>query len=262
MVLTLGIILPPLAAQTTDLTARLPQYIDQLQRWLTSHRILLHPITLEQIVENGPNPNEAVTGLLGAVNHAAGLVLTGFTVLLLSFYMLLDGEAMFEGFLRWLPAEARNAWMRMGEDAAAKVGGWLGGQFALCGLIGITSAFGFWLLGLPYFYVLALVCGLAELVPLIGPIIAAVPAILVGATVGFNTAALVTVYLFVQQQLNANIIIPRLMQKQTGVSPIIVMVAILCGGLLLGVVGALLAVPTAAIMQIMVREYLNYRDDS
>jgi predicted PurR-regulated permease PerM len=52
------------------------------------------------------------------------------------------------------------------------------------------------------------------------------------------------------------------MQKQTGVSPIIVMVAILCGGLLLGVVGALLAVPTAAIMQIMVREYLNYRDDS
>ena len=88
------------------------------------------------------------------------------------------------------------------------------------------------------------------------------PAILVGATVGFNTAALVTVYLFVQQQLNANIIIPRLMQKQTGVSPIIVMVAILCGGLLLGVVGALLAVPTAAIMQIMVREYLNYRDDS
>lgn len=134
------------------------------------------------------------------------------------------------------------------------------GQFILCVLIGTTSAIGFWLMGLPYFYVLALICGVGELIPMIGPIIAAVPAILVASTVGVNTALIATIYLFVQQQVENNLIIPRLMQKQTGINPILVMVAILIGGSLLGVVGALLAVPTAAVIQILVLEYLNHRD--
>jgi predicted PurR-regulated permease PerM len=138
----------------------------------------------------------------------------------------------------------------------------MGGQAFLCVLIGTTAGLGFWLIGLPYFYVLALICGVGELVPIVGPVMAAVPAIIVASTMGANTALITAAYLFVQQQVENNIIIPRLMKSQTGVSPLIVMVAILIGGELLGVIGALLAVPTAAVIQILIRDYLDSRESA
>jgi predicted PurR-regulated permease PerM len=94
----------------------------------------------------------------------------------------------------------------------------------------------------------------------VGPIVAAIPCVIVASTVGVNTAAITVIYLFVQQQVENNIVIPRLMKQQTGVSPLIVMVAILIGGKLLGVIGALLAVPTAAIIQTFIREYLESKE--
>ena len=107
---------------------------------------------------------------------------------------------------------------------------------------------------------LALICGVGELVPIVGPIAAAIPAVIVASTMGTNTALITAGYLFVQQQVENNLIIPRLMKSQTGVSPLIVMVAILVGGEFLGVIGALLAVPTAAVIQIFLRDYLENRD--
>jgi predicted PurR-regulated permease PerM len=84
--------------------------------------------------------------------------------------------------------------------------------------------------------------------------------VIVASTVSTNTALITAAYLFVQQQVENNIIIPRLMKSQTGVSPLIVMVAILVGGEFLGVIGALLAVPTAAVIQILIRDYLDSRE--
>lgn len=260
ILLALEIIVPPLVAQARDLYAHLPDYSERVQKWLVDHHILSRPFTLAELVERAPSPNATVFGILGAVNQAVGGLLTGFMVLLLSFYLLVEGEQLFKSFLRWFPDESRPLWSRIAGDAAVKVGGWMIGQFVLCVLIGTTAGIGFWIIGLPYFYVLALICGIGELIPMIGPIAAAVPAILVASTVGMNTAIIVTIYLFVQQQIENNIIIPRLMHKQTGISPILVMVAILIGGSLLGVLGALLAVPTAAVIQILVREYLDQRD--
>ena len=260
VVLVLEIVVPPLVAQTRDLTAHLPEYTDRAQAWLVSHRLQKRPFTLAELVERAPSPNTAMSGILGVVNQAVEVVLTAFTVLLLSFYLLMEGEDLFKGLVRIMPADARPSWWRIGNDAAIKVGAWMNGQFLLCLLIGTTASVGFWIIGLPYFYVLGLVCGIGEIIPIIGPVMAAVPAVLVGATVGTNTAVIVTIFMFVQQQIENNVIIPRLMQKQTGISPILVMVAILVGGSLLGVLGALLAVPTAAILQILVREYLLHRD--
>lgn len=256
----LEIVRPPLVQQAGDLWSHLPEYLAKAQTWMINHRLLRKAYTLAELVEKAPSPNAAVSGILGVFNRAVEFILTVFTVLLLSVYLLIEGEGLYKGFVRWQPKESRAQWLRVGRDVGVKVGAWMGGQFILCVLIGTTAALGFWIIGLPYFYVLALVCGVGELIPMIGPIIAAVPAVLVAATVGADTAIIVAIYLFVQQQLENNIIIPRLMQKQTGINPILVMVAILIGGSLLGVLGALLAVPTAAILQILILEYLNHRD--
>ena len=254
------IVVPPFIAQAGELWQRAPEYLEKSQRWMVNHQLQRRVFTMRELLERGPNPNAAVSGMIVAVNRVLGALLAAFTVVLLSVYFLLDGESLFRMYVRALPKESRGHWWRISADVAQKVGAWMGGQAFLCVLIGATAALGFWLIGLPYFYVLALICGIGELIPIVGPIIAAVPCVIVAATVSPNTAIITAVYLFVQQQIENNFIIPKLMKSQTGVSPLVVMAAILVGGELLGVIGALLAVPTAAVMQILIREYLDSRE--
>jgi predicted PurR-regulated permease PerM len=254
------IVVPPFIEQAGELWTRAPDYVEKGQTWLVKHQLQRRVFSMRELLERAPNPNAAVSGVLGAVNRVAGFVLATFTVVLLSIYFLLDGEGLFRMYVRALPKDSRGHWWKISHDVATKVGAWMGGQLFLCVLIGVTAAIGFWLIGLPYFYVLALICGIGELVPIVGPIVAAVPAVLVATTVSTNTALITAAYLFVQQQVENNFIIPRLMKSQTGVSPLIVMVAILIGGEYLGVIGALLAVPTAAVIQILIRDYLDSRE--
>jgi len=134
------------------------------------------------------------------------------------------------------------------------VSAWLGGQLLLSGIIGSTSAIGLWLLGIPYFYVLALLSGVGELIPVVGPIISAIPAIAVAATVSLNKVILVIVFFVLQQQFENHVLVPKVMERQVGVSAVTVIVALLIGGKLLGIVGAILAVPTAAILQVVLLE--------
>lgn len=254
------IIVPPFISQAGELWEKAPGYIDKGQKWLVDHQLQRRAYTMRELLERAPSPNAAVSGVLGAVNKVLGALLATFTVVLLSVYFLLDGEDLFKMYVRALPKESRGQWWRVSSDVAAKVGAWMGGQAFLCVLIGSTAALGFWIIGLPYFWVLALICGVGELIPIVGPIIAAVPCVIVASTVSANTAIITAVYLFVQQQVENNLIIPRLMKSQTGVSPLVVMVAILVGGELLGAIGALLAVPTAAVIQILIREFLDSRE--
>ena len=123
-------------------------------------------------------------------------------------------------------------------------------------MIGTSSAIGLWTLGVPFFYVLALVCAIGEMIPVIGPVLSAIPALAVAATVSLQKTILVLVFLIVQQQLESNLLVPRIMSRQVGVSPVTVLVALLIGGSLLGIVGAILAVPTAAILQVVANQML------
>ncbi len=256
----LEIVLPALVEQVRDLLSHLPDYLAKSQNWLVTHHLIRKAFTMPELLERGPSTNTTVSSVVGVVNHVVGFIITSFTVLLLSFYLVVDGEGLFKEFLRWLPRDQRTVWHAISSDVADKVGAWMFGQFMLCALICTTAGIGFWWIGLPYFYVLAIVCGVGELIPMLGPIFSAVPALAVAATVNSHTVIIVAIFLFVQQQLENNVIVPRIMQKQTGMNPIVVVIAIIIGGSLLGVLGALLAVPTAAVIQILVREYLNYRD--
>ena len=119
---------------------------------------------------------------------------------------------------------------------------------------------GLYRLGVPYFYVLALIAAVGELVPVIGPILSAGPAILAGLSVSPQTALFVAIFWIVQQQLENHLLVPKVMERQVGVSPVIVIVALLIGGSVLGILGAVLAVPTAAIVQVILQEVLDQRD--
>jgi predicted PurR-regulated permease PerM len=254
-------VVPPFMAQAAELWEKAPAFSAKVQQWLVDHQLQRKVFPLRELLAPAnSDPNAAVTTMVVAVNRVAEALLNAFTVVLLSVYFLLDGESLFRMYVRALPKESRGHWWKLSSDVASKVGAWLGGQMGLCVFIGATAGLAFWLIGVPYFYVLALICGIGELIPIVGPIVAAVPCVLVALTVSPNMAMMTAGFLFVQQQIENNLIIPKLMKSQTGVSPLVVMVAILVGAELLGVIGALLAVPTAAVIQILIRDYLDSRE--
>jgi predicted PurR-regulated permease PerM len=131
----------------------------------------------------------------------------------------------------------------------------------LAGIIGTTSAVGLWLLGIPFFYVLALISGIGELIPIVGPILSAIPAIAVAASVSFKKVLLVILFFVVQQQIENHVLVPKIMARQVGVSAVTVIVALLIGGNLLGIPGAILAVPTVAILQVLFMEWMDWREE-
>jgi predicted PurR-regulated permease PerM len=112
----------------------------------------------------------------------------------------------------------------------------------------------------PYFYVLGFIAAIGEMIPVVGPVFSAVPAIGVGITVSPRTAVFVALFMFEQQQFENHILVPKVMERQVGVSAVTVIVALLVGASLLGLLGAGLAVPSAAIVQVVVRELLDERD--
>jgi predicted PurR-regulated permease PerM len=117
-----------------------------------------------------------------------------------------------------------------------------------------------WLMGVPYFYVIALVAAIGETIPIVGPVIGGVTAVAVAITVSPKLALTVGVYFLVLHQLEANVLVPKIMERRVGVSPVTVMVALLIGGSLLGLIGAILAIPSAAILSVAVDEFTTRRD--
>src|SRR5204862_2160465 len=117
-------------------------------------------------------------------------------------------------------------------------------------------------MSVPYFYVIALVAALGETIPIVGPVIGGITAIAVALTVSPKLALSVGVYFLILHQLEANILVPKIMEKRVGVSPVAVMTALLIGGALWGLIGAILAIPSVAILSIIVDQIAVTRDGS
>jgi predicted PurR-regulated permease PerM len=250
------LVIPPIVSQSRDLAVELPKLLHQGQQWLIDHGWLSREITAQEAVQTASSSGaqDTVGVLAGAVWGFVGGLFGVVTILVLTFYLLVDGDSLVRLFVRLFPSERR---LRV-EDACRrvtnKVSAWLGGQLLLGAVIGTTAAVGLFLMGVPFFYVLALIAGIGEMIPIVGPILSAVPAVIVALSVSPALALAVVAFFFGQQQLENHILVPNIMQRQVGISPVGVIVALLIGGSLLGVLGAILAVPTAGILQVLFEE--------
>jgi predicted PurR-regulated permease PerM len=236
------------------LWAALPDMLQRAQQWLMERGLLTRELTLKEAVQQTPVNTDAVGAVFGAITAVLGGVFGVLTVLIVTFYLLLEADTILLTFLRLFPPSDRPRVHEACGRVSTKVSAWLGGQLLLAGIIGSTAAVGLWLMGVPYFYVLALVAGIGEVIPVVGPLLAAIPAILVALTVSPALALGVAIFYVVQQQFENHVLVPKVMERQVGVSATMVIVALLLGGSLLGVVGAILAVPTAAILQVLFEE--------
>jgi predicted PurR-regulated permease PerM len=253
--LALFLIFPPLVDQAQALWHNAPRMFEQGQQFLITKGWLREHLTIREAVERAPGSGgDAVTKVAGAVANVAGGIFGVVTILILTFYILVDSANLRESALRMLPKDRRARTAARSREVTVKVSAWLGGQLLLAAVIGTTSAIGLWALGVPFFYVLALISAIGEMIPVIGPILSAIPALAVAASVSPQKALLVLIFFVLQQQLENHVLVPKIMSRQVGVSAVTVIIALLIGGSLAGIVGAILAVPTAAILQVIAAE--------
>lgn len=171
-------------------------------------------------------------------------------------YWLMAREPMLNLLLRMSPLRHRGQVEQVWTDVEVTLGAWLRGQVLLMIIIGLASLAGLLLLGVPYAPALAVIAGLTEAIPVVGPILGGIPAVLVALTVSGETALLVAGWYIIVQQLEGHVLVPRVMQRTVGLNPLLVIVALVVGGLLNGVLGALLAVPVAGALQVIARHLL------
>lgn len=249
------LVVPPLAEQARELWRSIPDLLHRGQQFLVERGVLSREMSVREAVERAPvGSGDAVStvfsALWGLVGGIAGLI----TILILAFYFLLDAGALVDTFVRLFPRDERRRVADACRRVATKVSAWLGGQLLLAAIIGASAALGLWLMGVPFFYVLALIAAIGELIPVVGPLLAAIPAVGVAFSVSPGLALGVAVFFLAQQQLENHVLVPKIMARQVGVSAPVVIVALLFGGSLLGVVGAILAVPTAAVLHVLFQE--------
>jgi predicted PurR-regulated permease PerM len=250
-----ALVMPPLAKQMRELWTAIPGLVHRGQQWLIDRGLISRELSVREAVERAPvgggdAVNTLVDAVWGLVGGIAGLV----TILILAFYFLVEAETIVNTFVRLFPRGKRRRVDDACRRVTTKVSAWLGGQLFLGGIIGSSAALGLWLMGVPYFYVLALIAAIGELIPIVGPLLAAVPAIAVAFSVSPGLALGVAIFFVAQQQFENHVLVPKVMERQVGVSAVVVVIALLIGGSLLGVVGAVLAVPTAAILHVLLQE--------
>ncbi len=259
------VIITPVVRQTTQLIQSTPQLLTQAQEQLANlqRQFRLPPVTpnlqeyVTQIAQQAPALAAGVLNVtLGVVTSVAGVLI----VLVMAFYWLLERRDIEGTWISLVPRARRAETREVIEEIEAKLGAYVRGQLILAVIVGLISFFGLLLLDMPYILVLSLVAGIGELIPLAGPIIGAVPAVIIAFATQSPQEALLVLALYIGiQQVENNFLVPKVMQRSVGLSPLTVLLAVLAGAALLGIIGALLAVPIASALQVILQHTLFRR---
>lgn len=257
-------VVPPLVRQVTSFATDLPDYLSDLaRRYPRVNRWLIENDVAQNLQDAVSNVPKAISGSFGNVLGIAGSVLSTLfnilTVLILTIYFLLSLSRIREGSLRLIPASRRERAKRLLDPILEKIGEYIAGQVVVALIGGILAGIFLTITGVPFPIALALWVTFAALIPLVGATLGAIPAVIVAFVDSVGLGVAVLIYFIVYQQIENYIIHPRIMTRAVDISPAAVLLAALIGGSLLGFVGALMAIPTAASIKLIVNELVYPR---
>jgi predicted PurR-regulated permease PerM len=265
-----ALVVPPLVTQGTNLAEDLPNYANDVQDYVNKNERLRK---LDDKYDLTGQLQKQANQLPGKIGDAAkvlsdiglGLVNSVFAlvnILILSIFIVARGRDWTDAALRLRPEAERERMRRILDHTAAAVGGYVQGALTIALIAGIQSFVVMEILGVPFAAPLAVLAGLASLIPLVGATAAAIVIGLVTLFNDFPTDTIIwAVWAVVYQQIENNIIQPQVQKRTVQVQPFIVLVAVLFGSTLLGVLGAIVAIPLAASIQILVREWWAWRQE-
>jgi predicted PurR-regulated permease PerM len=254
---------PVIAQEVGALVARGPHRFEQLRAVLlsSSSRTLRRlAALLPQGIGAHPDAAAAVAPSPGTLLASVGAVgrnaFTVGAVLLLGYYWTLEGDLRVRALAFFVPLERRRTLQAFLAEVERKVGAYVRGQAFVCGVVGVCAVAIYRVMGLPHAGTLGLVYAIAEAVPIVGPIVGAAAAALVGLSVSPALALWTIAAAAVLQLVEAYVIVPRVMDRTVGTSPLVTLLAISAFGSVLGVAGAVLAIPLAAIVQLLLDRFL------
>jgi predicted PurR-regulated permease PerM len=260
-------LVPPIINEGTAFIEALPGFIDDLshQQWfidLNRQYDILGTLKDTASGLSATSVFNAAGGIASVLGVAIGSVFNGVMIFLLTIYFLVSFNRLKAGFYRLLPASRRPRAQALGDEILAKVGAYTVGALGIGAIAGTCSFIFMLIAGVPYAYALAFVVAILDLIPQVGATLGAIVVTLVGLTVSLWVAIACAAFFLLYQQLENWIIYPTVMRRSVKVSDLAAILGILLGAALLGVVGALLAVPAVAALQLLVREVYVPRQDT
>jgi len=249
--LAIYLIVPPVASQIKELTFNLPSRFNQYDFSSIS-------ATLTTLLDKLSNQLSSAGGtFLNALFSVFGGVVSAVTVFALTYYFLVEKGGVRDTLVGLITVQHKERLRVTIQKVSLKLSHWLRGQLTLMLIVGVMDGLALWILGIPFALTLGVLSGLVEVIPIIGPIMAGATAVFIAFVSGvafWKLIVIVGVYILVQQ-LENQVLVPKIMQKNIGMSPVIIIIAILVGIKLLGIGGAVLAVPVAAGLQVFLSEY-------
>lgn len=265
------IVVPHIFTELNQLGTAIPKLIKEIQGIMAQaekkySRFAL-PEGIKQVIDERIRQFEAflidkvragTTALVNTVSYLVGLVISP----VFAFYILKDIERIKESFTMTIPRKYRSDVLALGRDLDEIISGFLRGNLLISLIVGLLTGTGMYLIGLDFAFTVGLIAGVAELVPYLGPFISAIPAVALALLVSKKLAMYAVIVILIIQQLENAVLSPKILGKNLGLHPLVVIFSLLAGGELYGFVGILLAVPAAAVMKVILRYiYLKLVDD-
>ncbi|MBU1179682.1 AI-2E family transporter [Patescibacteria group bacterium] len=262
MVLTL--LIPPLVEQSGQLIQKLSVYWDDMVSRVSALKDLAVTQGWVGDAQDGLKSLQAglpkaLSGIFSTLSGFFGGIVTFILILVLTFYMVVEGDALKKFFKSIAPERYQPHLVGLMTRAQHKIGLWLRGALTLGLIVGIFVYIGLTILGVKYALVLAILAGLLELIPYFGPPIAAVPAVFLAFSQAPIKGFLVLALYVIIQQLENNILVPKVMQKAVGLNPVVSILSLGIGFKLAGFLGAILAIPVATAVGVFVMDFIELR---
>jgi len=260
------LLFPLIFEQGTTIAAAVPGYYQSLREWMASfpNQLIVRlgdflPATLpslQPIQQTAQQMLASAGQALGYVSLAAKAIFLAIVVLILAFHWTLDGPRIIQSLLPLVSKDQRESISELISSMETKIGSYLAGQSFLCLVIGILALVAYLLIGLPNALVLALLAGVFEAVPMIGPLLGAIPAGVIALSIAPSKLVWVIVATIVIQQLENSLLVPRVMRKAVGINPFVSLLSLFAFSSLFGIAGALMAIPIAAIIQLLLDRFV------
>ena len=261
-------VVPTVVTQSGELANSLPDTIDNLRRSSFIHQLDVDygVITnasdqLRKKLSDGATVMSLFGGVLGAGKAVLSGFVSTFTVLVLTLYFLASLHTIAEAGYRMVPASRRPRVRALGDEIIRRIGGYVAGQVLVATINAVCTFILLTILGVPFSLVLAISVGILGIIPLVGATLGAVIVVLVGLFQSWQVGVIIAVYYLIYQQLENYVIAPRIMSRTVSVPGAVALIAALAGAALLGVLGALIAIPIAAAILLVLQEVAIPRQD-
>jgi len=260
------LLFPLIVEQGATISTAVPGYYQSLREWMVNYpnQLIVRlseflPATLpvlKPVQQTGAQMLVFAGQALGYLTSSAKVIFMAIATLLLAFHWTLEGPRSIQSLLLLVPKGQRESSRELITSMESKVGSYVAGQAVLCLAIGILALVAYLLIGLPNVLLLALLAGVLEAVPLIGPLLGAIPAAVIALSISPSKLVWVIVATIVIQQVENSLLVPRVMRKAVGVNPFVSLLAIFAFSSFFGIPGALMAIPIAAIIQLLLDRFI------